>query len=305
MNLRPTPRHDVTQTQLLRQLSALGCERFELGVKNEATQDFERRRDQSVDDLVTSIGWLKYKNTKGHHIYIRPEALEAVVLIDDVSASNLLQLDRDGIRCACVVETSDLNYQVWVRVSDATLSPDVATCLGELLASRYDADLASKDFRHFGRAVGFTNVKPEHQLESGYFPYAKIVEAQGGMTPNGTALLAEANALRDVKVCQRDDLRIQLARRPKSRPEEDVRSRYARAVQFVFDQYGSTTDPSRADASAALHLLFEGYAVSELEAAMLASADIQSRRPKSAEDYVRRTMDWARDRANTERGDER
>lgn len=305
MKLAMVKQQDVTFAQFHRQLVALGSKRFELGVKDELTQQLERRRNQSVHQLGKSVPWLKFKNTNDHHIYIRPEALEAVVLIDDISVSNLLQLDRDGVRCACVVETSELNFQAWVRVSNESLEPKVATCLGEILATRYDADLGSKDFRHFGRAVGFTNVKPVHQLENGYFPYSKIIEAEGGVTPNGQALINQAIALRDAKEREHEQVRQRLAAKHKRRPDENVHARFEKAVAFIFNKYGSNTNASRADASAALHLLFEGYSIDKIQTAMLASADIQSRRPNSLEDYVGRTIQWVQEKGNVDRESKR
>ncbi len=286
----------MTLTQFLRQLEALGSDSFELGVKCSKTNAMERRCNQTVQQLIKSVKWLQYKNTNGYHIYIRPEEGEAVILVDDITIPNLLKMDRDNIRAACVVETSDLNYQVWVRVAKEPISPEVATCIGEILATRYNADLGSKDFRHFGRAVGFTNVKPEHQLESGLFPYCKIIEAKGGVTPNGSQLIKEGVELAKLKKKQEEEVRKSLLKSHKQKPGDNVQDRFASAVKHIFDQYGANTDPSRADASAALHLLFEGYSVDDVTKAMLESDDIRERRPRSHVDYVQRTVKWACDR---------
>jgi len=286
-------RVSVTERVFVRQLAALGAKDFELGIKLEGADTMERRQAQTIAELTKAVGYLKYRNLNGHHIYIRPGVGSPCVLLDDLTVKRLIQIEEDGVCCACVVQTSDFNYQAWVRFDAVSLDPALATCLGEILATRYNADLASKDFRHFGRAAGFTNVKPIHQRVNGLFPFTRLEEATGRVTPNSAELMTEARQLLIKKEAERQErLKALLASEPTA-DQSNACAEFAEAVAFVFDQYGSNTDPSRADAAAVQHLLIKGYSAGSITGAMLSSADIQSRRPKTYEDYVQRTVQWA------------
>lgn len=282
----------MTERVFVRQLEALGSKDFELGIKHEGDYTMERRQAQSIADLTKAVRYLTYRNLNGHHIYIRPGAGSPCVLLDDLTVKRLIQMEDDGLRCACVVQTSDFNYQAWLRFDVASLDPALATCLGEVLATRYNADLASKDFRHFGRAAGFTNVKPIHQRCDGLYPFTRLEEATGEVTPNSAELLAVAKKLLDTKKAERDERLKAMLSRTTLADQSLVGTEFAQAVAFVFDQFGVATDPSRADAAAVRHLLLKGYSADVIEGAMLSSADIQGRRPKTFEDYVQRTVQW-------------
>lgn len=286
------PRADITRRLLAAQLQALGSERFEFGVKCKQSGKMARR-SWTLDQAINNIDWLKYSNANGQHIYVRPEGSDAVILIDDLQVSSLLQMEREGVRCACVVETSPFNHQAWVRVSNSSLSPRIATLVGEILATRYNGDQGSKDFRHLGRAVGFTNLKPEHIQENGLFPYVKLIESEGVMTPNGDELLAEAAQLHRTKELEHRAMRSKRSARRKKKPGIEPEKYFENAVAFINEQYGLGTDGSRADASAALHMHYRGYNRDEIEAGMLANIRIHERRKGHVEDYVRRTITWA------------
>ncbi len=283
----------VTEKVFVRQLQALGANEFELGIKSEGDDVLERRQGQSIDDLRRSVAYLKYRNLNGCHIYIRPGAGAPVVLIDDLTVKRLIQIEDDGLQCACVVQTSDFNYQAWVRFDMPTLAPSLATSLGEVLATRYDADLASKDFRHFGRAAGFTNVKPIHRRPDGLFPFTRLEEATGRCTPNSAELLSEATRLMAKKEAARDERRQAILACTSVADQSRAAIVFTEAVAYIFEQFGAQTDPSRADAAAVRYLLGQGYSAEAIEGAMLSSEDIQKRRPKTYEDYVQRTIHWA------------
>ena len=218
MHRQIAARRDITARLLSAHLHALGTQEFEFGIKNSITKRMIRRH-WSYRQALHHIRWLKYSNVNGHHIYVRPAGADAIVLVDDLVLSALLQMDRDGVNCAAVVETSPQNFQAWVRVSNKTLDPVVATCLGEILAGRYDGDQGSKDFRHLGRAVGFTNVKAEHIQESGLYPYVKLIEHEGRICHLGISLIEEAITLAKAKQDERDALRKRLTHRSHSLPD--------------------------------------------------------------------------------------
>jgi len=164
-----------------RQLAALGCDRYAIGVRDPARGMLTRQG--SADEIVAGIGWLKAMNVQGNDISVRPVGSSGLVLVDDLSARALKELARDGLTPAAVTETSAGNYQAWVRVSDGPLLPEVATEAAREVAARYGGEPNSADWRHYGRLAGFTNQQPEHTRADGQQPSVRLREARGGDAP--------------------------------------------------------------------------------------------------------------------------
>ncbi len=178
---RATTPVDRTTDAVRRQLAAMGCDRYEIAVRDPARGMLTRQG--SADEIVAGIGWLKAMNAQGNDIYVRPVGSNGLVLVDDLSAKALTELNRDGLMPAAVAETSAGNYQAWVRVSDGPLLPEIATEAAREVAARYGGDPNSADWRQYGRLAGFTNQQPEHARADGQQPYVRLREARGGETP--------------------------------------------------------------------------------------------------------------------------
>jgi len=183
-----------------RQLAAMGCDRYAIGVRDPARGMLTRQG--SADEIVAGIGWLKAMNVQGNDISVRPVGSSGLVLVDDLSATALKELNQDGLTPAAVAETSAGNYQAWVRVSDGPLLPEIATEAAREVAARYGGDPKSADWRQDGRLAGFTNQKPEHMRADGQQPYVRLTEARGGSAP-----AAAADVL--VKAQERFEARLQ------------------------------------------------------------------------------------------------
>ena len=154
------------------QLRAMGCDRFDLGIRRDAGEMI-LREGQGAIEIEEAIKWLRHENGKGAHIYIRPTGTHGLSLIDDLTADAIEQMKANGFEPAVVVETSPNNFQAWLnhgQVLEATLSTHAA----KHLAERFVGDPASADWRHFGRLAGFTDPKPERQLPSGMRPFARL-----------------------------------------------------------------------------------------------------------------------------------
>jgi len=164
-----------------RQLAAMGCDRYEIAVRDPARGMLTHTG--SADEIVAGIGWLKAMNARGNDIYVRPAGSSGVILVDDLNARALKELARDGMTPAAVTETSPNNYQAWVRVSDGPLLPEIATEAAREVAARYGGDPNSADWRQDGRLAGFTNQQPEHTRADGQQPYVRLREARGGDAP--------------------------------------------------------------------------------------------------------------------------
>jgi hypothetical protein len=125
------------------QLGAMGCERFDLGIKRDAGEMI-LREGQGAIEITGAIKWLRHENAKGAHIYVRPAGLHPLSLIDDLSAAAIERMKAEGYEPAVVVETSLNNFQGWLnhgQVLDAALSTRVA----KQLAERFGGDPSSAD----------------------------------------------------------------------------------------------------------------------------------------------------------------
>jgi hypothetical protein len=52
------------------QLRAMGCERFDIGIKRD-TGEMILREGQGAREIEATIKWLRHENAKGGHIYVR------------------------------------------------------------------------------------------------------------------------------------------------------------------------------------------------------------------------------------------
>ncbi|TRF66171.1 DNA primase, partial [Salmonella enterica subsp. enterica serovar London] len=170
----------------------MGCERFDIGVRD-ATTGQMMNREWSAAEVLQNTPWLKRMNAQGNDVYIRPAEQErhGLVLVDDLSEFDLDDMKAEGREPALVVETSPKNYQAWVKVADAA-GGELRGQIARTLASEYDADPASADSRHYGRLAGFTNRKDKHTTRAGYQPWVLLRESKGKTATAGPALVQQA-----------------------------------------------------------------------------------------------------------------
>src|SRR5260370_17424098 len=96
------------------QLRAMGCERFDIGIKRDAGEMI-LREGQGALGIEATIKWLRHENAKGAHIYVRPAGTHRLSLIDDLSAEAIERMKAEGFEPAVVVETSLNNFQAWLN----------------------------------------------------------------------------------------------------------------------------------------------------------------------------------------------
>ena len=281
-------RQDLPARELIRQIAALPAVQYEFAVfAGRMTRRVWRPRQ-----AMESLGWLRHRNARGAHVYFRP-ATTACVLVDDVTAEGLAAMAADGLAPAAVVETSPANFQVWFRIG-RELGPKLGTCAGQVLAARYDGDPASVDFRHLGRAAGFTNRKAEHADAEGHYPWVRLTEHKGRVTPCADELMAAAEQRLRAKEARRREAVERIAAAPKGgRPSDDPQGCLAGEVARIARRYGTATDWSRAEAAAARRMALAGYAQAEVAAALAASPDVRRRKAGHLADYAERTAAWA------------
>jgi len=183
---------DRTRVAVTRQLRALGCTAYEVGVRRPDKGGFQQTVFKT--EHLAVLGWLKHRNAQGCHIYIRPACAHTLILLDDLNFDSVHALKKDRLEPAAVVETSPDNFQVWLKLAAPApgLPHPLATYLAKWLTSYYQCDPNSADWRHYGRLAGFTNRKPTYRDSRGYYPYVLIREWRGGQIPMTTPLLKEA-----------------------------------------------------------------------------------------------------------------
>ncbi len=193
------------------QLRAMGCERFELGIRRDAGEMI-LREGQSAIEIEGAIKWLRHENAKGAHIYVRPAGLHALSLIDDLSAEAIERMKADGFEPAVVVETSPNNFQAWLNHGQV-LPAAASTRAAKELVERFGGDPSSADWRHFGRLAGFTNPKRERQLPSGMRPFARLRSATGRVYSRAVEFLAGITKNDESEAAREEEIRPQRRRR--------------------------------------------------------------------------------------------
>ena len=295
---------DLTRRNVIRQLDAMGVEDFEIGVlvpEQDGDDAKMMLREWNRETLLKSLGWLKGQNASGHHIFIRPHGSQGLVFMDDLNVSNVLELERAGIKPAAVVESSPLNFQAWVRVSNEPIEPDLASAIGRVLARRFGGDLNSTDWRHFGRLVGFTNRKPQYVDDRGQYPFVKLSEStvKAGELVDSEAIhqvIAEAKQLlEEEKAAQLAEVeRLKAAQRQNQTPYYDLKDPtefYRQELHGLMRRYGKRLDLSLADWTIGKTMRTKGYIAEQVMIAILeASPSLNSRKSGHVEDYVRRTV---------------
>src|SRR5271170_3450528 len=191
MDTNSSPRV-LTAKVTLAQLEAMGCERFDIGVKrSEGTMQL--REGWGAKQILKAILWLRRENLYGAHIYVRPAGIHGLSLVDDLTADAVSRMKTEGYEPAVVVETSPGNFQAWLKHGRG-LDEAAGTFAAKELARQFGGDPSSADWRHFGRLAGFTNPKPSRRLASGLQPFARLLEASGQIYRQAPVFVAEVKA---------------------------------------------------------------------------------------------------------------
>ena len=82
----------ITLDAITRQADAMAVDVFEIGlykpaVDGKASEPEMLPRTWDKATLLKSVGWLKYQNSQGRNIYIRPKGEHALSLVDDLNAA--------------------------------------------------------------------------------------------------------------------------------------------------------------------------------------------------------------------------
>src|SRR5713226_7410893 len=132
--MEPKPDSRVVAARVaMDQLEAMGCERFDIGVKR-IDGAMILREGWGAKQVLKSLLWLRHENLNRGHIYVRPSGVHGLSLVDDLKAAALERMKGEGFEPAVVVETSPGNFQAWLQhgqVLDEVTSTRAAKELAE------------------------------------------------------------------------------------------------------------------------------------------------------------------------------
>lgn len=272
----------ITLDAITRQADAMAVDVFEIGlykpaVDGKANEPEMLPRTWDKATLLKSIGWLKYQNSQGRNIYIRPKGEHALSLVDDLNSAALERMKSEGFHPAIVVETSPGNFQAWLN-HGRVLPRAESTAAARALAERFGGDRGAADWRHFGRLSGLTNRKPTYKLD-GLFPFVRLVEAGG--QPYVQRHVFVDRVLAELRPAPKP-IAASTHGRPDTRPRRSIDSFRANPVY--------SGDNTRADLAYAIYASAHGVSEDDVRAA-LRSRDLRHKgTEKRQTEYIERTV---------------
>jgi hypothetical protein len=270
----------VTRSVVCKQLCAMGCELFEIGVLRMDSRML-LRSSWTADQMDAALAWLRRENARGAQIFVRPHGAHALSLVDDLNAEALARMTDDGFQPAVVVETSAANFQVWLNHGLILFDRTFSTHAAKELARRFGGDPSSADWRHFGRLAGFTNQKPKRRLQTGLPPFVRLHECEGRTYTAAREFLEDVKSLVQKASAERSTRRISGA----SSNDDSVRS----LSDFHADPRYSG-DLHRADMAWALGAASRGLQEQLIRDEILHARDLSKKGgPERQLDYARRT----------------
>lgn len=272
----------------LEQVAVFGCERIELGVLDPEKDQMQIRPVQSAE-LARMLPWLRWANANGRHIYVRPAGEHRMTLVDDLSAEAIMQMQIEGFEPAFVVETSPDNFQAWLA-NELPMGNELATRVARIIALRFDGDVSSADWRHFGRLAGFTNRKPKYMDAAGRFPFVKACPVPAPEHHYSEAATVRALAVQELaheRAVEAQERAQRLADARRYAPRKDDAP--LPIERFWQDpRYGG--DFNRADLAWCVHALGRGASVSWVES-QLGGRDLAHKGgARRRQDYIERTV---------------
>jgi len=245
------------------QVEAMGCATFEVGIYDAAAEKMVTKT-WDKETVLKSVPFLKYQNMQGKHIYIRPAGAHNLTMVDDLSATKVEQMRKDGFEPAAVIETSPNNFQAWVK-HQKTLPTDVSTRASRELAKTYGGDPGSADWRHYGRLAGFTNCKPKYQQANGLYPFVLLKDANGLQYGKAADFIASVEVQHEAEKKADQDRRAHFAALPPSAAS----ARASKTINDFRNDPRYSGDYHRADLGYATYAVARGVTEQEVVAAIM------------------------------------
>jgi hypothetical protein len=279
----------ITRSAVRMQLSAMGCELFEIGVLRMDGRML-LRTGWSPDQVDAALAWLRRENARGAQIFVRPHGTHALSLVDDLSAETIPRITDAGFQPAAVIETSPGNFQVWLNHGRILFDRTFSTQAAKELARRFGGDPSSADWRHFGRLAGFTNQKAKRRLPTGLPPFVRLVECKGRSYTEAREFLEDVKSLARKASAESSTRSMSGA----TSNDDSVRS----LSDFHADPRYSG-DFHRADMAWALHAASRGLPEQQIRDEILDARDLSKKGgPVRQLNYARRTVNKALNTVN-------
>lgn len=270
----------ITQLVVRKQLCAMGCELFEIGVLRMDGRML-LRSGWSADQIDAALTWLRRENARGAQIFVRPHGIHALSLVDDLCAETIPRMTDAGFQPALVIETSPSNFQAWLNHGRILCDRTFSTQAAKELARRFVGDPSSADWRHFGRLAGFTNQKPKRQLQTGLPPFVRLHEYEGRTYSAARAFLEEMKSLAEKATAERTSWTT-----PHSSSTED----WVRPLTDFHRDPQYSGDLHRADMAWALHAASRGLPEQQIRDEILHARDLTKKGGAARQfDYAQRT----------------
>lgn len=301
-----TPAARLSARNLAEQLQAfhaVGIDRFEwqpMPPKG-STLPKQRIRTGDAESMMKSVGWLRLMNSRGYDVFLRPAERSdglapPLVFVDDITEEQASKIAAAGYAWTALVESSVGNFHGWLNLGGEPRPRAEISAAAKIMAREFGGDPSSADWRHFGRAVGFTNKKPSRAV-NGLAPFARLRIQSELASPAGEALLVRARA----------DLAAEAAHRREQKKRE---AHEARASVFGGDQAmgdivarfraararhrGPDQSDSAADFSACMAMMNHGFSDEQVAAALREARPDLADRHADPDDYIKRTITNAR-----------
>ncbi|MDR2410663.1 MAG: RepB family DNA primase [Bacteroidales bacterium] len=289
--------NNITTEAINYQLKAMNCELYRIGIYNREKNYMLNLDSLTEGSINKKIKYLKFQNANGHDIFISPskETERAIILVDDLTNNNIVNMKNDGYNPACIIETSPNNYQVWISLGQNPLSSEYRKIVSKFLASEYNGDIGSVGSNHYGRLAGFTNRKSKYLTYFGY-PYVLCTEYTGEHAHNRHKLIQYAENEFNHTI-NKQNKEIKTSMNNKQLCSEKAYELYFNQWEKHIKMYGKSYDLSRGDFAVVCRMIKEGYNRDEIfNAILLCSPNIKSRKGNYTEDYANRTINAAMQR---------
>lgn len=218
-------------------------------------------RGFTPDELVAKMPEILALRSRGENIYYTPLSEDRHhILIDDMTAESLIQLQKDGYKPAAVIESSPGNFQCVLTVPKfhGNFDREIANRLSLILNKRYGAPKLSGAI-HPHRAPDFENRKAKHQRPDGSFPVSQLRYA---VKQDCQKAVVEARRI-EQELEKHKQAKPQLAPGYSRTPQMGAQSAYFAHFENIRTHL-TIDDFSRVDAMIALRMRANGHSEGEV-----------------------------------------
>ena len=86
---------DITRSQVRRQLAAMACDYFDIGILRPDGRMLLREA-WTVRQIEEAVQRLRRENAQGAHIFVRPHGAHALSLVDDLGLKAIARMTAPG-----------------------------------------------------------------------------------------------------------------------------------------------------------------------------------------------------------------